>query len=332
MEAGLKSRKLLKSAIVFGSLNLDLVTRVPRFPVAGETLTGQSFFTATGGKGANQAVAVARLGVPTQMVGRVGDDDFGRQLRAQLRSSGVDDTAVLLDESVHSGVAAIAVCERGDNSIIAIPGANGRVDATDVNRLEPLLSKASVLLLQLEIPLAAVGAAAVAARKAGVTVILDPAPACRDLPENLYQAIDIITPNEVEATQLTGIDVSHADGAIQAAQELRRRGVKTAIVKLGDRGVCCATASETFFAPAFPVSALDTVAAGDAFNGALAAALVRGLPLKKAIEWGCAAGAIAATLPGAQSSLPDLETLTRFLFDASHSRTTSSTGSDRSST
>lgn len=271
-----------------------------------------------GGKGANQAVAVAQLGVPTQMVGRVGNDDFGQQLLAQLRSTGVDANAVWVDESVHSGVAAIAINETGENSIIVIPGANGQVDETDVARLKPLLSEASVLLLQLEIPLPAVCAAAVAAQKAGVTVILDPAPVHGNLPNNLYALTDIITPNAVEATQLTGIDVTTPEGANQAAQALRQRGVKTAIVKLGDRGVCCATASETFFVPAFPVSAVDTVAAGDGFNGGLAAALVRGLSLKEAIVWGSAAGAIAATQPGAQSSLPDLDTLTRFLSDVQH--------------
>lgn len=286
--------------------------------MAGETLTGNSFFSTPGGKGANQAVAVARLGVPTQMVGRVGNDDFGQQLLAQLRSTGVDAAAVWVDQSVGSGVAAIAINETGENSIIVIPGANGQVDETDVDRLKPLLSEASVLLLQLEIPLPAVCAAADAAQQAGVTVILDPAPVHGDLPEHLYALADIVTPNAVEATQLTGIDVTTPEGANQAAQALRQRGVKTAIVKLGDRGVCCATASETFFVPAFPVSAVDTVAAGDAFNGALAAALVRGLSLKEAIVWGSAAGAIAATQPGAQSSLPDLDTLTRFLSDLQH--------------
>lgn len=323
---------MLKSAIVFGSLNVDLVTLVPRFPIPGETLMGQSFLTTTGGKGANQAVALARLGIATQMVGRVGNDDFGRQLLAQLRSSGVDAAAVWVDESVHSGVAAIAVSETGENSIIVIPGANGQVGETDVARLEPMLSQAAVLLLQLEIPLAAVYAAAQMAQKAGVKVILDPAPAHRDLPENLYGVVDLLTPNEVEATQLTGIDVSTREGASQAAQALRQRGVKEVILKLGDRGVCWATASETFFVPAFPVLAVDTVAAGDAFNGALAAALVRGLSLEKAIVWGSAAGAIAATRSGAQSSLPDFDTLSRFLLDANHSRTTSSTGRDRLST
>jgi ribokinase len=303
----------LKSVIVFGSLNLDLVTLTPRLPIAGETLSGTHFFTAEGGKGGNQAVAAARLGIPTYMVGRVGNDDFGRQLLATLKSAGVDTEAVWVDDTIHSGVASIVVNETGENSIVVIPGANGNVGKADLDRLVPLLSRARVLLLQLEIPISAVLAAAEAARNAGVTVILDPAPAPRDLPPSLYSLADIITPNEVEAAQLTGIDVVSPEAAAEAARELQRRGVKTAIVKLGDRGVCWATDTETFFIPAFSVDAVDTVAAGDAFNGALAAAIVRGLSLKEAIVWGSAAGAIAATQAGAQPSLPDLDTLIDFI-------------------
>jgi ribokinase len=306
------------SAIVFGSINMDLVVKIPRLPVPGETLLGREFFTSSGGKGANQAVALARLGVPTQMVGRVGKDSFGSELVSSLQTAGVQTEYVLVDKEVTSGIAAIAVDDTGENQIIIIPGANGRVDATDVERLTSLLPGASALLLQLEIPMSAVLAAAQAARYAGVTVILDPAPAQIKIPDELYGLIDIITPNEIEAGQLVGFAVNEQNSAIKAAAILRQRGV-TAIIKLGDRGVVYATQEETFFVPAFSVAAVDTVAAGDAFNGGLAAALVEGLSLRQAVVWGAAAGALAATKPGAQSAMCDRQTLDKFIKMASPS-------------
>jgi ribokinase len=305
----------MTKVIVFGSINMDLVARSPRLPVAGETLRGHDFFTAAGGKGANQAVAVARLGIPTQLVGRLGADNFGRELLAKLQASGVDTGAVLVDEAAHSGVAAIAVGARGENHIIIVPGANGRVNEEDVGRLSDLLPGAAALLLQFEIPMPAVVAAARAARQAGVQVILDPAPAIEmgNFASVLYPLVDIITPNEIEAGQLVGFAVDGQETAAKAAAALLQQGVGTAIVKLGDRGVFCATQEEAFFVPAFPVQAVDTVAAGDAFNGAMAAALASGRPLREAVVWGAAAGAISATIAGAQPSLPDRETFDTFL-------------------
>lgn len=301
------------SAIVFGSINMDLVVRTPQLPVPGETLLGQELFTASGGKGANQAVALARLGVPTKMVGRVGGDSFGSELVNSLQTAGVQTDDVLVDQEVRSGIAAIAVDDTGENQIVIVPGANGRVDATDVERLTSLLPGASVLLLQLEIPISAVLAAAQAARHVGVTVILDPAPAQIKLLDELYRLVDIITPNEIEAGQLAGFRVNDQESATEAAASLRQRGAGTAIIKLGDRGVVCATPEETFFVPAFTVTAIDTVAAGDAFNGGLAAALVEGLSLQQAVVWGAAAGALAATKQGAQSAMCDRQTLDKFL-------------------
>lgn len=303
----------MKPVIVFGSINMDLVTRTPRLPLAGETLQGYEFFTAAGGKGANQAVAAARLGISTQLVGRVGNDNFGHQLRDGLQAAGVHIDHVLLDDSASSGVAVIAVDDVGENNIIIVAGANGRVNQEDVERLTDLLPNAAALLLQLEVPLPAVLAAAQAAQKASVPVILDPAPARGDIPSELYSLVDIITPNEVEATQLVGFAVDGQETATRAAAELRQRGIGTVIIKLGAQGVFCATGSETFFVPAFSVQAVDTVAAGDAFNGGLAAALAEGLPLRQAILWGSATGALSATKVGAQPSLPDRETFERFL-------------------
>ncbi|MCA1993225.1 MAG: ribokinase [Coleofasciculus sp. S288] len=300
----------MTKVIVFGSINMDLVTRTPRLPVAGETLQGTEFFTASGGKGANQAVAAARLGIPTQLVGRLGGDDFGRQLLAGLQASGVQIDGVLVDEATSSGVAIITVDGAGENTIVIIAGANGRIDEADIDRLKSRLAGTAALLMQFEIPLSMVHSAALAARQAGVPVILDPAPV-QDIPVELYPLVDIITPNQLEASQLVGFPVDGIEAAQRASAILRQRGVGTAIVKLGDRGVFCATTEETFFVPAFPVEAVDTVAAGDAFDGALAVALAEGLPLQQAVMWGAAAGALSATKAGAQPSLPD-----RKIFDA----------------
>ena len=299
-------------AVVFGSINLDLVVKTPRLPLPGETLTGHGFTTAPGGKGANQAVAIARLEVSSYMVGRVGGDNFGRELLASLQGAGVQTEYVLVDKNISSGVAAIAVDDAGENQIIVIPGANGRVDKTDVERLQDVLSEAKVLLLQLEIPLKSVIIAAQVAKATGVQVILDPAPA-QNLPDELYPLVDIITPNETEAGQLVGFPVNGQEAATEAARVLLQKGVGCAIVKLGAKGVVCATSAETFFTPAFPVMTVDTVAAGDAFNGGLTAALVEGLPLRQAIVWGAAAGALAATKPGAQAAMCDRATLETFL-------------------
>lgn len=292
---------------------MDLVAAVPRLPIAGETLLGHNFFQASGGKGANQAVALAKLSIPTQMVGRVGADSFGTELVNQLKASGVQTDHVLVDDTVSSGVAIIAVDDAGENQIIVIPGANGRVNQEDVERLLPLLSKATTLLLQLEIPISTVIAAAKAARQAGVTVILDPAPANTNVPAELYLSVDIITPNEIEAGQLVGFAVDGRESAEKAAAVLLQRGVKCALIKLGAKGVFCATSQESFFVPAFPIETVDTVAAGDAFNGALAAALYQRLPLRHAVVWGAAAGALTATKPGAQPSLPDRVAFDTFL-------------------
>lgn len=298
--------------LVFGSINMDLVAKVPRLPVPGETLSGYSFTTIPGGKGANQAVAAARLGIPTAMVGRVGKDNFGQELLHSLQNDGVQTDAVFVDESNTSGVAVIAVDDNAENHIIVIPGANGNVGEEDITRLIQQLPTASILLLQLEIPLAAVQKAAQAAQQAGVKVILDPAPA-RTLPPELYPVVDIITPNAVEAGQLVNFSVNSLETAEKAATMLQQQGVKTAIVKLGAQGVFCASADQKFFVPAFSVQAVDTVAAGDAFNGGLAAALAQGYSLHEAVTWGAATGALATTKPGAQSSLPTRETLDAFL-------------------
>lgn len=298
---------------IFGSLNLDLVTQTPRLPTPGETILGTDFITAPGGKGANQAVAAARLGIPTRMVGRVGGDGFGQVLLQSLEQAGVKTDGVRIDEATHSGVAAIAVDARGENHIIVVPGANGRVDASDVERLTQGLPSSQFLLMQLEIPLTAIQQAAQSARQAGVTVILDPAPAPPHLAADFYPLIDILTPNQVEAAQLVGFPVADQKAAAAAAAVLRQRGVKTVIVKLGVQGALCSTVDKTFHIPAFAVSPVDTVAAGDAFNGGLATALAEGLSLRQAVVRGNAVAALAVTKVGAQTAMPDRAQLDAFL-------------------
>ncbi|HIK15467.1 MAG TPA: ribokinase [Leptolyngbyaceae cyanobacterium M33_DOE_097] len=299
--------------LVFGSLNMDLVAHTPRLPQPGETILGSSFLTTPGGKGANQAVAAAKLGIPTQMVGRVGNDSFGQELLAALQAVGIETQGVLVDSEIHSGVAIITVSDRGENEIIGVFGANGRVDATDVERLQPLLSGVDALMLQFEIPLVAIQAAAQTAHNAGVKVLFDPAPVqTRDLAD-LYPFVDYLLPNEIEAAQLVGFTVHDPETAQQAAIALQQQGVNTVVIKLGAKGAFCLSPEESFFVPAFKVEAIDTVAAGDAFAGGFAAAIVEGRSLREAVTWGNAAGALAATKRGAQAAMSDRATFDTFL-------------------
>lgn len=299
--------------VVFGSLNMDLLATTSHLPVAGETITGEKFAMIPGGKGANQAIAVSRLGIPCRMVGRVGKDSFGDALLQSLASNQVETTGVLIDESAHTGVAMIAVNEQGENQIIAIPEANGNLDDTDVERLRSHLEGAAFLLMQLEIPITVVGAAAELAQSMGIPVILDPAPA-QDLPFPLYSNLDIITPNALEAEALVGFPVTDSASAQEAATKLQDQGVNTVMITLGKQGVYCANGEESFFVPAFDIEPIiDTVAAGDAFNGGLAVALFGGMNLQRSIICGSAAGALTVTQAGAQSALPSYERLHQFL-------------------
>jgi ribokinase len=308
------------TVITLGSLNLDLVTRTPRLPQPGETLIGHSFTTTPGGKGANQAIATARLNVPTRMIGRVGNDSFGQTLLANLQNSQVNCDDVLIDPTVTSGVAAIAIDDKGENNIIVTPGANGRVGDEELARLQQQLSTATVLLLQLEVPLEVIVQAAKLAHTAGVTVILDPAPAPDTLPDDLYPVVNILTPNQSEAARLVGFEVTNIEAAAKAADVLRSRGTQTVIIKLGGQGAWCATATESFLIPSFPVTVVDTVAAGDAFNGGLAAGLAEGLSLREAGRWAAAVGAIAVSRAGAQAAMPTREEVEELEFKIQNSK------------
>jgi ribokinase len=305
------------SVVVFGSINMDLVVRTPRFAQPGETLSAHTFFTAPGGKGANQAVAAGRLGVPTAMVGRVGSDMFGNSLLESMQSNGVDTRWVLRDQARPSGTALITVDDRAENTILIVAGANGAVGEDDLGRLEAALAGGGPLLLQLEVPLASVIAAARLARERGIAVILDPAPG-QTLPDELYRLVDILTPNESEARILTGITIQERQDAVRAAQVLHERGVGQVIIKMGGQGALWSTqygsdGHAQQFLPAYQVTSVDTVAAGDAFNGALAAGLSQGLPMSEALRWGMAGGAISTTRPGAQPSMASRQELLEML-------------------
>lgn len=297
---------------VFGSLNMDLVCQTPRLPVPGETVLGAGFSTVPGGKGANQAVAAARLGAAVRLVGRVGDDQFGQRLRAGLVADGVT-AEVAIAPAISSGVAAIAVDQAGRNQIIVVPGANGLVDASDVARLAVGLGPGDTLLLQFELPLAAVVAAAKAARDRGLTVIVDPAPAQPDLPSALLAQVNWLTPNQSEAEQLVGFAVPGPAEAAQAAALLRQRGVPQVAIKLGEAGVWIDTGDRAFHLPAFQVPVVDTVAAGDAFNAGLAVALAEGQPLRAAVRFASAAAALTVSQAGAQPALPQRPAVEQFL-------------------
>lgn len=295
------------TVLVFGSINMDVVVRVPRLPASGETLIGNEFFTAFGGKGANQAVAVAKLNVPVSMVGQVGNDDFGQTLLVGLKAVGVGIDSVSVNPNIHSGVASIVVDTTGENSIACAAGANAEIGEAEIARFAALLPHARVVMLELGIPLEAVIEAATVAKQHGCTVILDPAPAIANFPKELYTLVDLLTPNEVEASQLVGFPVNNPETAANAALVLRERGVKSVIITLGGQGVFCCTSNDTFRMPAIPVTVVDTVAAGDGFNGALAAALASGKSLREAVLWGTVAGALTVSQKGAQAALPTWE-------------------------
>ncbi|NLM42117.1 MAG: ribokinase [Firmicutes bacterium] len=298
--------------LVIGSLNMDLVVQVPRVPRDGETVLGSEFHRYFGGKGANQAVAAARQGAPTIMAGRVGADAFGRDQIAALQAEGIDTSYLLVDAECSSGVAFIVIDTQGNNRIMVVPGANGAVSPQDMAALEPVMAECSCVVIQLEIPLAAVLAAVRAAHAQGAKVILNPAPA-QPLPLDIYPCLTVITPNESEAQLLTGVAVSDLASARQAAQVLLDRGVLAVVITLGAQGAYGLTLSGEFHFPAHPVDVVDTVAAGDTFTGALAALIAEGRSLKEAVEYANAAAALAVTRRGAQPSVPTRAEVLRFL-------------------
>jgi ribokinase len=289
-----------------------LIIRVPRIPRAGETLLGGEFMTAAGGKGANQAVGAARAGGKVALIARVGTDAFGDRAVTGLRRDGVDVSCVFRDKLAASGVALIFVARDGENSIAVAGGANANLSPADVKKAAGVIRSAALLVAQLETPLATVIAAALVAVKAGVPVILNPAPA-RALPNRLLKLTSILTPNETEAELLTGIKVIDEAAAARACAKLRARGVRTVILTLGARGAYLADVSGQQLVAGFKVKAVDSTAAGDIFNGALSVALAERKTLRDAVRFANAAAALSVTRLGAQPSAPTRAEIERFL-------------------
>ena len=302
---------------VIGSLNIDLVTNA-KIPLPGETVIGGDLHTVPGGKGANQAVAAARLGADVIMVGRVGNDVFAQQLLDNLTKFHVNHDHVIQDPGAASGVALIVVDSAGENSIVVAPGANSLLTPADVEAAEGAIESADLILLQLEIPLETVHSAAQLAHKHGTKVILNPAPA-QPLPEELLARVDVLIPNEIETALLSGMPANNQAEIGAAAAKLRQMGVGIVILTLGDRGALLANEAGTLHFPPFvPPSVVDTTAAGDAFVGGLATALAEGKSVAEAVPWGNASGSLAVTRLGAQPSLPSREEVEVLLTHATY--------------
>ena len=299
------------SIVVIGSSNTDMVIKADHLPLPGETVLGGTFLLNPGGNGANQAVAAARLDGRVCFITKTGNDAFGKENIALFQQEGIDTGYAMVDELLPSGVALITVDKKGENCIVVASGANASLLPADLLPAREKIVSASVLVLQLEIPLEAVEHAAALAAGAGVRVILNPAPA-RALPDSLLQHISILTPNETEAELLTGIAIHDISSAEQAAKLLQQKGVATVLVTLGDKGALLVTADTVTHIPSFKVQAVDTTAAGDVFNGALAVAVAQNVPLPDAVLFATKAAAISVTRMGAQSSAPYLKEVTAF--------------------
>ena len=288
---------------VLGSTNTDMVVKTPSFPRPGETLIGGEFFMFSGGKGANQAVAAARMGAQVRFVSRVGNDIFGHRALEEFRKEGLDITHVSVDNDRASGTALILVNGEGENEIVVAPGSNGTLTEREVDAARDAIEHAGILLMQLEVPLSTILHAARMAHAKGVRVILNPAPACA-LPENLYSLLHVITPNETEAEILTGIAVTDEHSQRSAAKALLAKGVSHVILTLGSKGVYYTDDNVEIRIPAPKVDVVDTTSAGDVFNGVLALGLSRGDEWQKALSIAVKAASISVTRMGAQAGMP----------------------------
>ncbi|WP_431140418.1 ribokinase [Enterobacter mori] len=304
--------KTAGNLVVLGSINADHILNLETFPTPGETVTGNQYQVAFGGKGANQAVAAGRSGANIAFIACTGDDDTGERVRKQLASDNIDVSPVSVVEGESTGVALIFVNAEGENVIGIHAGANAALTTERVEAQRAIISGADALLMQLESPVESVLAAANIAHENHTTVVLNPAPA-RVLSDKLLALVDIITPNETEAEKLTGIRVENDDDAARAAGALHDKGIGTVIITLGSRGVWVSTNGEGRRVPGFKVKAIDTIAAGDTFNGALVTALLEGRAMNEAIRFAHAAAAIAVTRKGAQPSVPWRKEIDEFL-------------------
>jgi ribokinase len=302
----------MKKVVVVGSSNTDMIIRVTHIPRPGETILGGEFSMAPGGKGANQAVAAVRAGGRVTFVARVGDDVFGARALKDFEADGIDVRFVVKDGQSPSGVALINVADDGENAISVASGANGRLSADDVRKAEAAFNGADLVLIQLETPIKTVRAAAETAKRRGIPVILNPAPA-RPLDDDLLRTVSILTPNESEAEILTGIKVGTETDAKRAAAALRARGPRLIVITLGEKGGYAAGDEFEGMVPAFKVTPVDTTGAGDVFNGALAVALAEKRPLAEALHFASAAAALSVTKLGAQPSAPTRVEIEDFL-------------------
>ena len=293
-----------QNIVVIGSSNTDMVIKADHLPAPGETILGGTFFMNAGGKGANQAVAAARLGGAVTFICKTGNDIFGKQAIDLFRQEGIDTSFLISDAAHPSGVALITVDKNAENCIVVASGANATLSTADLQQALPVIEQASIVLMQLEIPIATVEYVAGIAFAQGVKVILNPAPACV-LPAELLSKVSIITPNSKEAEMLTGIKVSDVASAKSAAAALRNTGIETVIITLGRQGALLLHEDSYTHISSFEVDAVDTTAAGDVFNGALAQALSGGENMQQAVVFACKAAAISVTRLGAQSSAPN---------------------------
>ena len=300
--------------VVVGSSNMDLVVKSPRIPAVGETILGEDFIMTPGGKGANQAVAAAKLGAEVYFVAKLGDDIFSEQSLANFTKEAVNTEYVTRTREAPSGVALITVDRAGDNVIVVAPGANRKLSPADVEKAQSAIASSGAVVAQLEVPLETVEYAARLANGAGVPFILDPAPAQQLGPE-LLEMVDVLTPNETEAQILTGIEVTDEDSARKAAGNLLERGVKAVILTMGSTGFLLASSDVSEFVPAIRVDAVDATAAGDAFTGSLAVGLARGKTLADAAFFANHVAALSVTKMGAQSSMPTAEEVESFVIE-----------------
>lgn len=302
----------MNKLVVLGSVNADHVLQVPTFPRPGETLHGRNYQVIPGGKGANQAVAAARLKADIGFIACVGDDAFGIESCERFKLDGMDIRGVKVQADCPTGIAMIQVSDRGENSICLSAEANDRLTAEAIEDDLPSIRVASYLLMQLETPIDGIIKAAQVAKQAKTNVVLNPAPA-RELPSSLLSCVDVITPNETEAQVLTGITVTDDASAQQAATVLHQQGIEIVIITLGAKGVWLSENGRGQLIPGFRVSATDTTAAGDTFNGAFVTGLLENMPLESAIKFAHAAAAISVTRFGAQTSIPTRQEVDEFL-------------------
>ncbi len=289
--------------LVVGSANMDLVVQCSRFPLPGETIFGNNFQMFPGGKGANQAVSCARLGIKTSFIGKMGRDELGNRLSETMKKDGVDLTNLFTDEKEHTGTALITVDSNGQNQIIVISGSNMKLTASDIRKKRAVFERARVVLTQLEIPIETVIETARLARENNSIFILNPAPAC-ELPDEILPLIDYLTPNETELQLLSNMMVTDENSAVEAAKLLLAKGAQNIIITLGEKGALLVNQYHTELFATTKVEVVDTTAAGDAFNGALAYSLACGKKISEAIYFANKAASISVTRLGAQSSMP----------------------------